>query len=146
MTISILLSLIVLGSAVAFNDVVSLAINGLYTSYLIGNTLLLWRRITGQITPYAPHSATLTNTVGAGNLSWGPWCIPEPLGTISNALGCSYMLTVLFFSFWPVAANPNAASMNYSCVMVGAVIIFSMLYYILWARRFYKGPVVEVEL
>lgn len=33
--------------------------------------------------------------------------------------------------------------MNYSVVMSGAVLFFSVLYYIVWARRSYKGPIVE---
>ncbi|TGO85938.1 hypothetical protein BPOR_0350g00060 [Botrytis porri] len=59
-TIAILLSLIGLGSLVAFNDVVSLSINRLYTSYLIGNGFLLYRRIKGQIQPYSAIRKTLT--------------------------------------------------------------------------------------
>jgi hypothetical protein len=37
---------------------------------------------------------TLTNTPGAGSLSWGPWRVPEPFGSIVNVIGCGYMLTV----------------------------------------------------
>jgi choline transport protein len=145
MVIAILLSFIGLGSSVAFNDVVSLTINGLYTSYLIGNTLLLYRRVTGGIKPYSAGDRTLTNTINADHLSWGPWRVPEPFGTIINAFGCAYLFTILIFSFWPIANHPGAAEMNYSSLMVGAVAIFSVAYYLIWGRRSYTGPVVELE-
>ncbi|CAG8979944.1 hypothetical protein HYALB_00013368 [Hymenoscyphus albidus] len=143
--ISILLSLIAIGSAVAFNDVVSLAISGLYTSYLIGNALLFYRRVTGQILPYSPSQKTLTNTMDT-DLSWGPWKIPEPFGSIINAFGCVYLIIAAVFSFFPTAVNPTASTMNYSSLMVGSISIFAVLYYILSAHKVYKGPLVEVEL
>ncbi|OCK81437.1 amino acid transporter [Lepidopterella palustris CBS 459.81] len=143
--IAILLSLVGLGSYVAFNDVVSLSINGLYTSYLIGNTLLLYRRLTGGIKPYSPSDSMLRNTIDADHLVWGPWRIQEPLGTIINAFGVIYLTTILFFSFWPTGMNPTPELMNYSVVMVGAVAAFSVVYYLAWARRTYSGPVIEVD-
>lgn len=143
--IAVLLSFIGLGSSVAFNDVVSLSINGLYTSYLIGNSLLLYRRVTGGIKAYSPSDTTLTNTPDAEHLTWGPWRIPEPFGTIINVFGCAYMFTILLFSFWPIGVNPDAASMNYSSLMCGAVVIFSVVYYAIWGRKSYTGPVVEID-
>lgn len=146
-TISILLSLINLGSAVAFNDVVSLTIDGLYTSYFIGNSLLLWHRLAGNIKPYNPNSSTtrLINVANAEFLSWGPWKIREPFGTIVNTIGCLWMAILLFFSYWPTAENPTPSTMNFSSLMVGATGIFSILYYIFWARRVYTGPIIEIE-
>jgi choline transport protein len=143
MVIAVLLSFIGLGSAVAFNNVVSLSINGLYTSYLIGNTLLLYRRTTGMIKPYSTTDKTLTNTIDAEYLTWGPWKIPEPFGTIINAFGCVYLFVMLVFSFWPISNHPLPESMNYSSLMCGVVAIFSLVYYFCWGRRTYTGPVVE---
>ncbi|KAA8572280.1 hypothetical protein MFRU_028g00090 [Monilinia fructicola] len=143
-TIAILLSLIGLGSLVAFNDVVSLSINGLYTSYLIGNGFLLYRRVTGCIQPYSPTRKTLTNTMNS-ELSWGPWKIPEPFGTIVNALGCAYIIVILLFSFFPITVNPTPSGMNYSCLMTGTVGIFAIVFYLLHGHKIYKGPVVEVD-
>ncbi|TVY16639.1 putative amino-acid permease [Lachnellula arida] len=144
-TISCLLALIILGSSVAFNDVVSLTINGLYTSYLIGNSLLLYRRLKGTIKPYDPKSVALVNVADSGELTWGPWRIREPFGTIINAFGCIFMIIILFFSFWPTAMNPTASSMNFSSLMMGATIIFACIYYLVWARKTYTGPVIEIS-
>jgi choline transport protein len=145
MFVSVLLSFIGLGSPVAFNSVVSLTVNGLYTSYLIGNTLLLWRRVTGSIGPYSASDTTLTNTIEAEHLTWGLWMIREPFGTIINAFGCAYLFVMVFFSFWPIAIHPEPASMNYSSLMCGAVAIFSVVYYFCWGKRTYTGPVIEVD-
>lgn len=142
--ISYLLALINIGSSVAFNDIVSLAINGLYGSYLIGNSLLLWRRLAGHIRPYNRDHEGLTN-VSHDNLSWGPTRIPEPLGSIVNAFGCAFLLVMLFFSFWPTAINPTASTMNMSALMVGATLIWSVVYYAIWARKVYSGPVIQVS-
>ncbi|KAI0475372.1 amino acid transporter [Xylariaceae sp. FL0804] len=144
MTISCLLGLIVIGSSLAFNDVVSLTINGLYGSYFIGNSLLLWRRVSGGIQPYKKdYTRTDLINVSYQNLTWGPLRIPEPFGTIINAFGCAYLLVVLFFSFWPTTINPTAQTMNWSSLMVGATLIWSTIYHIVWAHRVYSGPVIQ---
>lgn len=142
--ISYILALINIGSSVAFNDLVSLTINGLYGSYFIGNSLLLWRRVARHIRPYNSEDKELTN-VSNDNLSWGPTHIPEPFGTIINAFGCMFLFVMLFFSFWPPAVNPTAATMNMSSVMVGATVIWSVIYYAIWARKVYTGPVIEIS-
>ncbi|PQE31152.1 choline transport protein [Rutstroemia sp. NJR-2017a WRK4] len=142
--ISCLLALIILGSSVAFNDVLSLTVSSLFISYLIGNGLLLYRRVTGSIDPYDPDSEALTNVPNTERLSWGRWKIQEPFGTIVNAFGCAFMLVILFFSFWPTVVDPNAQFMNFSSLMMGSVVIFSVLYYLVWARKVYTGPVLEI--
>ncbi|KAI9647065.1 hypothetical protein NHQ30_005067 [Ciborinia camelliae] len=70
--VSCLLGLINIGSATAFNDVVSLSVSGLYSSYLICAVLLLYRRLTGGLQNPSEDSEgpTLANTAGA-KLIWG---------------------------------------------------------------------------
>jgi len=36
--------------------------------------------------------------------------------------------------------------MDYAVLTEGAVVVFSIVYYFAWARKFYKGPVVEINL
>lgn len=145
MVISCLLGLINLGSEVAFEDVLSLIIAGLFTSYLIGNCLLLWHRLRGTISPYEDAEGGPTNIVEAGKLTWGPWRVPEPWGTIVNIIGIMYLIVVLFFSYWPTEVDPSPENMNWSVLVVGVVGIFSVVYYFVWARRVYVGPVIEVD-
>lgn len=150
--ISILLGLISVGSAVAFNDLVSLAVSGLYASYLVACLLLLWRRCTGSIQDIAevpPSDTHLLNTNlsgTAGKLVWGPWKMPEVLGRLVNAFACVYLPIVFFFTFWPPATPVTPVMMNYSSLVLGFVAIVSGLYYTLRAHKTYKGPVVNVDL
>ncbi|KAL8946892.1 MAG: hypothetical protein Q9222_006771 [Ikaeria aurantiellina] len=74
---------------------------------------------------------------------WGPFRLPRAVGIFVNILACAYLILILFFSFWPPAVSPTAATMNYSVLMTGAVVIFSVIYYLLHARSFYVGPVIE---
>lgn len=154
--IACLLSLIIIGSSTAFNDVISLTINSLYASYLMCCSLLLWRRCTGAIL-IPPPSSSLTKTtihphpVASAaaihpQLTWGPWRIPGVFGIAVNAFACVYMIVIIFFSFWPPVTPTLASTMNYSPLVLGAVMIFSVVYYLLWARRVYKGPIIEIVL
>ena len=143
--ISCLLALIVLGSSTAFNDIVSLSVVGLFGSYLLTAALLLGRRLRGDIKPYADSEKTLTNVSGA-QLTWGPWRMPSLLGIIANIFAIFYLVIVFFFSLWPPTNPPTAATMNYSSLMLGATMLFSLLYYVFHARKVYDGPVIELNI
>ncbi|KAM0140580.1 hypothetical protein ACHAO1_002264 [Botrytis cinerea] len=145
--VSCLLALINIGSATVFNDVVSLSVAGLYSSYLICAVLLLYRRLTGgfQTLTDISEGPVLVNTTGA-QLVWGPWHVPGVFGIINNTFAIVYLTIVLFFSFWPSALPVTAANMNYSSLVTGAVMIFSIIYYIILGRHEWNGPVVEVHL
>ncbi|KAL8752452.1 MAG: hypothetical protein Q9184_005731 [Pyrenodesmia sp. 2 TL-2023] len=171
-TVSCLLALINIGSAVAFNNVISLTVNGLYSSYLLACALLLYRRLTGAIAPYPssipaslssshpsaippPSSAHELNPKlvtesppggqpGTIHLTWGPFRVPGLLGVAVNVAACVYMLIILFFSFWPPVTPTTAETMNYSVLVSGAVVLWSMFYYFVHARRVYRGPMVEI--
>ena len=139
-----LLALINIGSSVAFNDVISLTISGLYASYLICLVLLFWRRYTGFI-EYSPHEVTdLSHGVDNMRLVWGPFHVPGIWGLFVNGIACIYVIIILFFSFFPPATPVTPATMNYSVLVFGSVIIFSIVYYYLYAKKHYRGPFVEV--
>lgn len=137
--ISCLISLINIGSSTAFNAVISLTIAGLYGSYLVCCSLLLWRRCTGAISLPGEGSP-----IHHGTLTWGPWRLRGWFGIAVNAFACVYMVIIIFFSFWPPMIRPNKETMNYSVVVIGGVSIFSVIYYLIRARKVYTGPVVEV--
>ena len=123
--------------------------NGLYASYFVPCLLLLWRRRQGTIQdPLAisPGSERNVNLPGsAGKLTWGPWRIPEPLGTIANAFACIYLVVVFIFTFFPPATPVTPATMNYSCLVMGFVAIVSGIYYTFRAHKVYTGPVIDSE-
>lgn len=144
--VACLLALINIGSSVVFNDVISLTISGLYASYLICIVLLLWRRYTGFIET-SPHETTdLSRGIEHMRLVWGPFHLPGVLGILVNLVACVYVVIILFFSFFPPTTPVTPSTMNYSSLVFGSVILFSIVYYVVYARRHYKGPFVEVAL
>ena len=143
MFISILLSLIVLGSPTAFNDLVGLTVTGLNSSYLIASGLLLYRRCTGGILPH--HTSLASQDPNDAKLVFGPWYIPGIYGIAINAFACVYEITLIFFCMWPSKLPVTAENMNYTALVTAAVMMFSIGYYYFWARRIYTGPVVEVD-
>ena len=144
-TLACVLALIVLGSSTAFNNIVSLSVVGLFGSYILVAVLLLWRRLRGDIKLYPSSADALTNLPGK-ELTWGPWRIPGVLGTATNIFTIVYLVIIFLFSLWPPVNHPTAATMNYSNLMFGATMLFSVLYYFFRARKVYTGPVVQVKL
>lgn len=89
--------------------------------------------------------SSIPEASGKGVLyTWGPWHIKGILGTAINAYAVLYIVIFGFFSFWPPTAQVDAVTMNYSSLILGAVAILSGLYYAVWARRTYSGPVMEI--
>ena len=159
MLISILLSLIVLGSSTAFNDLVGLTVAGLNSSYLIASGLLLYRRCTGGIVPRhlanpsplpslplskSPSSSDHDHDHKFVELVFGPWYIPGVYGIAVNAFACLYSAILIFFCMWPSEIPVTAENMNYTALVTVAVVAVSVGYYSFWARRIYTGPVVEI--
>ena len=142
--VSILLPLINFGSMTVFEDLVSLAIAGLYSSYLVATSLLLYRRVTGGIRPYKDTEKALSNTVGA-DLNWGPWHIPGTPGVVLNAFVCCFLATSWFFSFWPISMQVDPSTMNYNSLLWGAIVLFSLGYYVVYGRKDYSGPIIEAD-
>ena len=133
-----LVGLINIGSSTAFNDVVSLVLEGFYSSYLMACTLLLYRRVKGDIGD--------ADSALSMSYRWGPWRAPGALGTIINACACIYLIILSFFSLWPAVLPLTPANMNYSSLVTGSVIIFGTAFYFFSAHRIYKGPIVDTEL
>ncbi|KAF7122229.1 hypothetical protein CNMCM5793_000186 [Aspergillus hiratsukae] len=145
MTVCCLLGLINIGSSVALNAVVSMAVSGLYLSYLMVGSLLLYRRCTGAISQYDHGEDGVINVPGA-KLAWGPFHVPGMLGTAVNTYAVIYMVIVVFFSFWPSQMSVDKTTMNFSVVGTVGTILLALLYYVLRARKVYQGPVMEVSI
>ena len=144
--VAILIGLINIGSATAFNAVISLSVSSLYASYIITETLLLYRRCTGFILPHQKHLpySTISSDPNTKTLNWGPFHLPGLFGILVNVSAVAFGLIIFFFSFWPVATPVEPATMNYSIVMTVSVVLFAVAYYIVYARKIYTGPIVEV--
>lgn len=147
--IASILALINIGSTTAFNGVISVSIAGLFSSYLLTASLLLYRRCTGAILPSSTAFDNGTPSItedGMVRAIWGPWKIPGALGIANNAFACAYLTFVFFFSFWPSFKDVTPATMNWSILVTGAIALLSTVYYLVWARKTYHGPVVEISL
>ncbi|KAI1174994.1 amino acid transporter [Nemania sp. FL0916] len=136
---TVLLSLIVLGSSIALQALLSLLVAALFSSYILPCSLLLWRRLKGGLKPYLPgHEAS------DGSLCWGPWKVPEPFGTLNNIFACVYGTLTLFWSFWPQTSLPTEETANWSVLVFSVVVLFSVVWYIVRARKYFQGPIKEV--
>ena len=93
----------------------------------------------------APN-ADIEEGIAQAQLIWGPWHIPGILGIINNAYACVYMIFVIFWSVWPPVTPVDAATMNYSVVVTGGVIIFSIVWYWVRGRKEYRGPLIDDEV
>ncbi|KAA8648466.1 hypothetical protein EYZ11_007689 [Aspergillus tanneri] len=142
MTVACLLGLINIGSSVALNDIVSMAVSGLYLSYLSVATLLFYRRVQGDIRDTIEREDMIVNTPGAP-LVWGPFHVPGIFGIAVNASAIVYIIIVVFFSFWPTEATVKYDTMNYSVVGTFGTVIIALVYYAFRARKIYQGPVIE---
>lgn len=134
-----------------------MSVSGFYISYFIPSSLLLYHRIKGQILEFSSAHPSDPNFFFAPSsdgddkvvkmkLVWGPWRVPGMLGIINNAFACVYLVVVVFWSFWPPEANVTPQNMNYSILVTGSVILFSVIYYLVYGRRQYVGPLVEEEV
>lgn len=120
---SFLLAIPSLGSTVAFFAATSIATIGLYISY--GLPLLV-----ALIYP--------------GNFRRGPFS----LGIASKPVGVVAVLWILFISivFCLPTANPvTDQTFNYTPVAVGIVAAWAFGSWFLWARRWFTGPIRQIE-
>lgn len=77
--------------------------------------------------------------VPAARFSLGKWrYVVRPL-----ALAGTFLVDVLVF--FPPAPNPTPETMNWVCLIFGAVVAGSTAWYWAWGRKVYEGPVREVK-
>ena len=120
---SVLISLINLGSTIAFNAIVSLQLLALVFTYMTTIGCLIWRRFSGLSMPR------------------GSWSLGRA-GLPINIFASAYCLYLMVFVPFPVTLPVTAASFNWAPVMFGGVMLISLVYFLLYARKVYRGPVV----
>lgn len=124
------LTLINIGSIIAFNIITSLGTGTLTSSYIICIGTLVWRKVTGK--------SLLPSKFHMGRV----------LGLIVNFIALGWLCLTLIFAFFPfvpVKAGLTAASMNYSVVILAGTIVFAIAFFVVWARKSYDGPVEYVR-
>lgn len=78
------------------------------------------------------------------DLPWGPFRLKK-WGVPVTVLSQVYTVIALFWTFWPYSPDVGAEDMNYSIVLYGGVMIFAMLFWVVWGRKVYVGPILEVD-
>ena len=127
------------GGSEAFYSILSICVVGLQISYLIP---IAWKVM---IYMWPAHHAKISLKLQLSPMSLGSWSFP--LGVISTVWLSITTLLLLFPTTYPVTAQ----SMNYTCVAVGAVILFGILNWEMNSKNTFKGPPrsddsVEVEV
>ncbi|KAF2030742.1 amino acid transporter [Setomelanomma holmii] len=125
--ITIALSLINIGSDVAFNAIISLNVVALMITYVVSIGAVLYRRI--------KHPELLPTC----QWSLGHWGVPV------NVCGVLYASYAFFWCFWPEGTPVEATTFNWAVVMFAGVALLSLVDYVIRGRHHYKGPVVLVE-
>jgi choline transport protein len=121
-----LLTLIIIGSAIAFNILISLGNISLYSSYIIVMGCILRKRLLGEPLLHARFD------LGRA-------------GIFVNGIAFSYLAVAIVFTLFPSVPNPEPIAMNWACLMFGCLVIFSVVYYYLKGRYNYVGPVEYVK-
>jgi len=124
--VTVLLSLINIGSTTALTAIVSLTITSLMSSYLISISCVLLKRIRGE--PLPRHRWTLGR-----------------FGMPINIAALIFLMPLFVFSFFPLQTPVNATSMNWSVAMYVGVISFATVYYWVFGRHKFIPPVALVK-
>lgn len=120
------MSLINIGSNVAFNAMVSLSTVALVATYTLSIGCITIKRFGKEPLPPARWSL-------------GRW------GIVINCLALAYSVWVLFWSFWPIETNVTSDEFNWASVLFVALFGLALVLYVLRAKRTYVGPVVAVK-
>ena len=82
--------------------------------------------------------ATPEREMQYGHFKLGRAGIPVTIGALI------YSVIGTFFSFWPATRDVTATTMNWSVVVFCGVLLYSMLFWVLYGRKVYTGPIVEI--
>ena len=126
LVVTILLSLINIGSSVALQAIITLTISSLVSLYIITIGCVLLKRIHGEPLPY--HRWTLGR-----------------YGAAVNAGALCFLAPIFVFSFFPLATPVVASTMNWSIVISSSIVVFATVYYFAFARHVYVPPVALVK-
>ncbi|KXG53398.1 Amino acid/polyamine transporter I [Penicillium griseofulvum] len=124
--ITVLLSLINIGSTAAFNAVASVMIAALFTTYILPIAAVIRVRFEPGGIPPARFSLGV-------------------FGLAINVFSLAWLCFAIIFTFFPTANHPTPVDMNWSILVFGAVVIFAIVLYIVHGRRVYRSPVTQVR-
>ncbi|THY38339.1 amino acid transporter [Aureobasidium pullulans] len=119
---------IYLGSTAAFNALINTAVILQIISFAIPCALLLLRGRSERF------------------LAKGRWfCIPGWLGWVCNGIVVVYAVIELVFFDLPTSIPTTGSSMNYTCAVLATMAVFSGINWLVYARKHYKGPRIDLS-
>ncbi|KAL1845287.1 hypothetical protein VTK73DRAFT_741 [Phialemonium thermophilum] len=119
------LGFVYLGSSTAFNALVGCNVLLANISYGFPIALMLFRR-----------KHLRSSAFPLGNI----------LGPILNGISLAWILFMVIFFNFPFTMPVAADNMNYSSVIIGAILIFSTIYWLVHGRKTYQGPKTEIGI
>jgi choline transport protein len=123
-----ILALIIIGSTTAFSIILSVSATGLFTSYLVVIGTVLARKLRREPFPASRFK------------------ISRAIGIFVNTIAMCFLSVAFLFLFFPAAPAPDAASMNWSILIYGVVILFSGLYYYVKGQYQYDVSILRLLL
>jgi choline transport protein len=124
--VTVALSLINIGSRTAYNNITSLGVCALLSSYIVSISCVCLKRYRKQ--PLLPRRFSLGKA-----------------GLAVNSFSVVFLIVVFVLCFFPPVVKPKMEEMNWSVVMYGGVMGFSLIYYWFKGRKVYVGPVEYVR-
>lgn len=118
--------LIIIGSPIAFNIIIALGTVSGSIGDITVISCMIRRRLSGE--PLLPSRFSL----GKAGIFFN-------IGAV-----CYTSLAVVFLAF-PTYPRPSLVDMNWASLMFGVLISFAIIYYFIFGRKNYKGPVEYVK-
>lgn len=66
-------------------------------------------------------------------------------GIFVNCIALLFLTWIWIFCFFPAEVDPTPSGMNWNILINGGVMILAFMYYRIWAKKFYTGPVALVK-
>ncbi|KAH6974398.1 amino acid permease [Ilyonectria sp. MPI-CAGE-AT-0026] len=120
---------IYLGSPTAFNATLSMAIIGMYISYLLPIVYML---------VYGRRPAT--------KKAYRYFKLPDWLGVSMNVVSIAWIILVIIFSTFPTTIPVTPQTMNYSTVVLAGWLLFGASYYWLFGRAKFDVPMSDLSI
>lgn len=125
--VSILLSLIVIGSSIVFEGIISFATLSFYASYFIAIAVFLHHRLTKK------------------GLVYGPWRLGKFGIPINITAICCCIFLMIFLPF-PLTYPVTWENMNYAGPVLGLILVASTATWFCGAKRYFRGPILQIRV
>ena len=117
-----LIAVIYIGSATAFNAIISMTALALYISYFFPIFFFLLKRLSKDPPKF------------------GPFCLGK-LGVPLNLMALCYIIFIIIWMPLPPILPATGSNMNYAGPLVGAIILFALMDWCFSGRKRFEVPV-----